>query len=317
MGNFGDRLQREREMRSITLEEIAESTKIGSRMLRALEQEDFCKLPGGIFNKGFVRAYARYLGIDEEQAVSDYVAAMAESQRKDEAARADQEMMQSLAVMADNERVQRAEESGQSHGFLKAALILVAGIAAIVFIAKFANGRDIDLPVTERSTVSEPTVQAAAPQTHPDPTPQLTVTGADPAGKQSANEPQKLLTAAPAKSIPEPKQETKTASAIESAKPEDAALSASDRFTLNIKAKEDSWIQIKADGKTLMEGELSASSSRSFRAQKELVVKLGNAAGVQISHNGKQLPAFSSDTRTKTLTFSPAGLSANPQNTVQ
>ena len=52
MGSFGQRLQREREMRSITLEEIALSTKIGTRSLRALEEEDFDRLPGGIFNKG-------------------------------------------------------------------------------------------------------------------------------------------------------------------------------------------------------------------------------------------------------------------------
>src|SRR3954469_15097450 len=77
-GSFGERLQREREMRSITLDEIANSTKIGTRLLHALEAEEFDKLPGGIFNKGFVRAYARYLGLDEEQAVIDYLAAEGE-----------------------------------------------------------------------------------------------------------------------------------------------------------------------------------------------------------------------------------------------
>lgn len=75
MGSFGERMRREREMRSITVEEIAEATKIGSRSLRALEDEKLDQLPGGIFNRGFVRAYARYLGIDEEQAVADYLAA--------------------------------------------------------------------------------------------------------------------------------------------------------------------------------------------------------------------------------------------------
>src|ERR1700674_4999542 len=75
MGVFGERLRREREMRGITLEEISGSTKISKRHLQALEQEDFDALPGGIFNKGFVRAYARYVGIDEEQAVTDYMAA--------------------------------------------------------------------------------------------------------------------------------------------------------------------------------------------------------------------------------------------------
>ncbi len=62
-------------MRGISVEEIAEATKIGSRSLRALEEEHFDRLPGGIFNRGFVRAYARYLGIDEEQAVTDYLGA--------------------------------------------------------------------------------------------------------------------------------------------------------------------------------------------------------------------------------------------------
>jgi len=72
VGGFGDKLRREREMRGVSLEEIAESTKIGTRSLRALEQEDFEKLPGGIFNKGFVRAYSRFLGIDEDQALADF-----------------------------------------------------------------------------------------------------------------------------------------------------------------------------------------------------------------------------------------------------
>src|SRR5260370_14739795 len=75
MGSCGERLRREREMRGITLNEIAEYTKISRRHLESLEKEDFDSLPGGVFNKGFVRAYARYLGIDEDQAVTDYSAA--------------------------------------------------------------------------------------------------------------------------------------------------------------------------------------------------------------------------------------------------
>src|ERR1051325_4452403 len=72
MGVFGDRLRREREMRGIPLDEISESTKISRRHLEALEREHFDQLPGGVFNKGFVRAYAHFLGIDEDEAVADY-----------------------------------------------------------------------------------------------------------------------------------------------------------------------------------------------------------------------------------------------------
>jgi len=75
VGSFGERLRREREMRGISLDEIATATKISARNLRALEDEKFKQLPGGIFNKGFVRAYAKFLGIDEDQMVAEYVAA--------------------------------------------------------------------------------------------------------------------------------------------------------------------------------------------------------------------------------------------------
>src|SRR5450631_929215 len=79
MGSFGERLRREREMRGISLDDIAESTKIGTRLLRALEEEHFDLLPGGIFDKGFVRAYAKYLGLNEDEAVTDYLLAAGES----------------------------------------------------------------------------------------------------------------------------------------------------------------------------------------------------------------------------------------------
>src|SRR5215469_8265563 len=78
-GSFGERLRREREMRGISLENIAAATKIGTRLLRALEEEHFELLPGGIFNKGFVRAYAKYLGLNEDEAVADYLQAAGES----------------------------------------------------------------------------------------------------------------------------------------------------------------------------------------------------------------------------------------------
>ena len=78
MGSFGDRLRKEREQRGISLDDIALATKIRAGLLQALEEEKFERLPGGIFNKGFVRAYARHLGIDEEQAITDYLAASGE-----------------------------------------------------------------------------------------------------------------------------------------------------------------------------------------------------------------------------------------------
>ena len=71
-GNFGERLKRERELREVTLEEITSATRIGPRFLEALENEQWEKLPGGVFNRGFVRSVARYLGLDEESFLAEY-----------------------------------------------------------------------------------------------------------------------------------------------------------------------------------------------------------------------------------------------------
>jgi cytoskeletal protein RodZ len=77
-GIFGERLKRERELREVSLEEVAKSTRIGTRFLDALENEQWEKLPGGIFNRGFVRAIAHYLGLSEEDLLSEYDLARAE-----------------------------------------------------------------------------------------------------------------------------------------------------------------------------------------------------------------------------------------------
>lgn len=71
-GNFGERLKRERELREVPVEEITTATRIGPRFLEALENEEWEKLPGGVFNRGFVRSIARYLGLDEESLLAEY-----------------------------------------------------------------------------------------------------------------------------------------------------------------------------------------------------------------------------------------------------
>jgi cytoskeletal protein RodZ len=71
---FGETLKREREMRGVSLHEIATATRISTRFLEALENEQWDRLPGGVFNRGFVRAVAHFLGLDEEKLLAEYSA---------------------------------------------------------------------------------------------------------------------------------------------------------------------------------------------------------------------------------------------------
>lgn len=75
-GTFGESLKRERELRGVTLEEISAATRIATRFLKAIESEQWDQLPGGVFNRGFVRAMARFLGLDEENTVAEYTLAV-------------------------------------------------------------------------------------------------------------------------------------------------------------------------------------------------------------------------------------------------
>lgn len=78
-GKFGERLKRERELREVSLDELSKATRISNRFLQALENEDWGKLPGGVFGHGFVRSIARYLGLAEEALLGEYDSARAEN----------------------------------------------------------------------------------------------------------------------------------------------------------------------------------------------------------------------------------------------
>ena len=283
MGSFGVRLQREREMRGISLDEIAEATKIGTRSLKALESGEFDKLPGGIFNKGFVRAYARYLGIDEDQAVSDYLTAVGEAEQNPPVP-ADDAKPAAAKLMV----IEAPEEESSAAAPLAVLLAIVLVIAGLgyggwrYYQARRANAsaRRVGAPPAAFKPAVIPPAQAAAPPV-----------SSPPAAAPRTN-------AETASSTPAPKTSASS------------APSASDQqgFELLIRAREDSWMSITADGKEVMSGTLKAESARSVRAHDRVVVKVGNAGGVQISYNGKPVAPVGDAGQTRTLTFTPSGL---------
>jgi len=71
-GTIGEQLRLAREERGIALREISDQTRISMRYLEAIESDDYKRLPGGIFNRSFVKAYAKCVGFDERQAIDGY-----------------------------------------------------------------------------------------------------------------------------------------------------------------------------------------------------------------------------------------------------
>lgn len=73
MTDFGRKLRQARERRGVSLRQIAVSTKIAIGALEALERNDFSRLPGGIFSRGFVRSYALEVGLDPDETVREFL----------------------------------------------------------------------------------------------------------------------------------------------------------------------------------------------------------------------------------------------------
>lgn len=141
MGQFGQELRREREMRGVTLEGISGITKISGRHLRALEAENFAALPGGVLNKGIVRGYARVCGMDEEAWVDRYLAAYQQSgQLKDDD--------QSWIEFAENVgKARKGEEAGPEMGLRWAGVAVLLLLLAVFTwcVAQFVGTRSASL----------------------------------------------------------------------------------------------------------------------------------------------------------------------------
>ena len=268
MGVFGDRLRREREMRGITLDEITESTKISRRHLEALEGEHFDQLPGGVFNKGFVRAYARFLGIDEDRAVADYSAASNEQPEP--------ENKFPLEIHDEPDRELNPRRSYLPLAFAVAALAGVLVGYAFWIKSKPHPTQQAQTALPAATASDQPAAPPAASTPKPAPAVEHRAAGV-----------------APEKPQPAPSE---TASKKEKA------------FFVSVKAKEDSWVSIVADGKSVMQRVLSADKHKKIKAGKLLVLRTGNAGGIEVSFNGRSLGAIGNENEPRTLTFNANGL---------
>lgn len=78
--SLGEKLRAAREERGISVSEVAEQTRIAPLYIQSIEDDNYKPLPGGIFNKGFVRSYARYIGFDEAEALAEYSRIVAQNE---------------------------------------------------------------------------------------------------------------------------------------------------------------------------------------------------------------------------------------------
>jgi cytoskeleton protein RodZ len=302
VSSFGAQLKQEREKQGVSLEDISLSTKIGTRMLRALEEEHFDQLPGGIFNKGFIRAYARCLGIDEEQAIADYLAATGASPA---ARKLENDQTPDLSPVIEPPPREPSKSPGLPWGTLAVALLIVAlGFAGWGFYSREPEKAAPDsTPPAANSPSPQPAVAAAQPppepkSAEPAPTTRKPVdqkvappTADQPASAQAASA-QAASAATPKPTVDQPQP----------------AVPTNGTFLLVIKAREDSWLSISVDGEIVTRSLLAAPAQKSVRAHDEMVIRAGNVGALDFEFNGTKLPTQGGLGEAKTLTFDPNGL---------
>jgi transcriptional regulator with XRE-family HTH domain len=217
MASYGENLRREREMRGVSLREIAEGTKISLRFLQALEEDRVDVLPGGLFPRAFVKQYALFIGIDADRAAADFVAAHGEAtpERK--------------ALPGPRRRLPFT----LGHAFL-------AVVAVLAVVLTFRRGE----PERGRAAEPTPTPVVAAPAVLPTdrvyPAPSLA-----PAGE------------------------------------------ASDTLVMTMVAQQDCWVEVRADGETVLSRVLAEGESETLEARGEIVLSVGNAGGLSLRVNDR------------------------------
>jgi cytoskeletal protein RodZ len=214
MGSFGEKLRKERELRGVSLREIADGTKISVRFLQALEEDRVEALPGGLFPRAFAKQYATFLGLDVDRTVAEFVEAHGE--------RAPERKPAPLPVRRAPLRL--------GHIFLGAVAVL-----AVALTLRRGGG----------------------PEAQPQPTPT----------------PHAAPVVLPTDRV--------------YPKPGLAPEAASDALVLTMTAQADCWVEVRADGATVVNRVLAQGESQTFEARGEIVLSVGNAGGLSIRVNDR------------------------------
>ena len=291
--SFGVSLKRERELRGISLAEIAKTTKISVRLLEAIEKDRFDILPEGVFRKSFIKSYAKYLGMNEEQILQEYALQVQPSAASPSA--------------PEKPSVSFRDSSAGSRRTLLLTLgilllLLAVGCGFWYFTRTNDNGEAAP-PATQITPATQPSGQQseATSPTASIPTPAQTqattplppaTSGGAAQAASPATDPSPLKVLGELAKKPEPTPPI----GAEGVAPLD----------LTIEASSPAWVSVSAGESSLFSGIMNPAESKKFSLAVPLKVTLGNAGGVRLQVNGQVFPALGKAGERRTLEISAA-----------
>jgi cytoskeleton protein RodZ len=286
MESIGEFFKQVRETKGLTLDDVALKTRIHPDFLIALEEGNFTKLPDQVFAKGFVRSYARSLGLDEEDAMRRFEGSAGAFYEK----QSERELL----------RLKQAEDDRRKRGNRKVVLAAIA-VALLGLILLMSR---------EHNTAAPP--RPAPDSESPAPKPSRTQPVPGPSGKMDGStqelEKERLAAVATVEStasaLPPPTISTVTAlpTAREEvvstvsvrADPLLGGTSADGLMVLAIEALELTWVVVQVDSGGPEEALMRPGERVQWKASDRFTLTLGNAGGVRVELNGKEQGPFGS-----------------------
>lgn len=310
MESIGEFFKQVREAKGLTIDDVASKTRIRNDFVKALEEGNFAKLPDQVFARGFVRSYARSLGLDEDDAI--------------------QRFTQSSGAYYDKQgererlKARQAEEDRKRKANRKAVAIAI-GIAILTLIFLLSreqssllvrrSSSDTPTPTSKRTVPPVSESQDAPPARHAEavppapPVPPVVATPPTPSKTKPSEPPP-----APAKVVEEHNAgsgsgsvSTASSAALEQVASVPASLGSDGplggislegsaategQLLLDLEAIELSWVVVQIDGGSPQEALLRPGERARWKGQDQFILTLGNAGGVKAELNGKPQKPF-------------------------
>ena len=280
MESIGDFFRQVRETKGLTLDDVAFKTRIHPDFLIALEEGNFTKLPDQVFAKGFVRSYARSLGLDEDDAMRRFEGSAGTFYDK----QAEREQL----------RLQQAEDERRKKTNRK-VVATATGVALLGLILLVTREQPPVAPHRTPPDSGQPAPKSARPPAPSEKKDSPVLdrapeTGSSPTvGAPRANMP----SPAPPSAVAVPREHVDPIPPLPvgaergTGLPIDSGLAGEGPLVLDLEALELTWVVVQVDNGSPNEALLRPGERVRWKASDRFMLTLGNAGGVRVELNGK------------------------------
>ncbi|MCC2641714.1 MAG: uncharacterized protein K0S45_2127 [Nitrospira sp.] len=299
MESVGEFFRQVRETKGLTVDEVASKTRIRSDFIKALEEGNYAKLPDQVFARGFVRSYARSLGLEEEDAIHRFVqsaGAFYEKQGERERLRQRQ---------AEEERRRKANRRAVGIAIALAIVTLIFLLSREQSSTLVRRSNSDASPLNKKSAPFAREARDSAPRQELELPPAITpmLKQAEPAsvpskpGQEKVTAPVAVPEAVAKKSVQPELVAAQSGASAGSDGPlaglsVDGPMVSDGPLVLDLNASELSWVVVQVDAGSPQEALLRPGEKAQWKAQDQFTVTLGNAGGVRAELNGKPQKAF-------------------------